>query len=243
MTGPSFLIGTDPLVPLQDMGKFTYLVIDLLSVAFPLLASFEQRISFWRKWRGLFQGILVMMLLFIPWDVLFTAEKIWGFNDEYLVGIAIAGLPIEEWFFFLLIPYACMFLYEVMRYFIPKDVLDPYARAMAGTLAGILLVVGLIHFDRAYTTVTFLLAAIALGHHAFIARTAWLGRFFIGYAISLVPFFLVNGILTGTFLDRPVVWYNDMENLGIRLGTIPIEDAIYLMLLLLIVTTFYERKR
>lgn len=224
------------------MGKFTYLAIDLLSVAFPFLASFEHRISFWKKWPGLFLGIGVMMLIFIPWDVVFTAEQIWGFNEEYLIGIEIAGLPIEEWLFFLLIPYACMFLYEVMRHFIRKDVIGPSARMISGLLIAILLIGGLMHFDRSYTSITFILTAIALTYHAFIAKSPWLGRFFIGYAISLVPFFLVNGILTGSWVEEPIVWYNDQENLGIRLGTIPIEDAIYLLLMLLIATTFYERK-
>jgi lycopene cyclase domain-containing protein len=63
----------------------------------------------------------------------------------------------------------------------------------------------------------------------------------VGYGISLIPFFLVNGILTGWLLEEPIVWYDNAENLGIRLGTIPVEDSIYLLLLLGIVTVFYER--
>jgi len=33
----------------------------------------------------------------------------------------------------------------------------------------------------------------------------------------------------------PIVWYNDSENLGIRLGSVPLEDGFYSLLLLLIV--------
>jgi lycopene cyclase domain-containing protein len=45
--------------------------------------------------------------------------------------------------------------------------------------------------------------------------------------VILIPFLIVNGILTGSFIDGEVVWYNNNENLGIRFFTIPIEDFGY----------------
>ena len=47
------------------------------------------------------------------------------------------------------------------------------------------------------------------------------------YFISIIPFLIVNGILTNgfRFIDAgPVVWYNDAENLSIRLLNIPLEE-------------------
>jgi len=51
--------------------------------------------------------------------------------------------------------------------------------------------------------------------------------------VMLIPFFIVNGILTGSFIDNEIVWYNNDENLGIRLFTIPVEDTIYAFTLIL----------
>lgn len=223
------------------MERWYYLALDLLSIAFPLVASFEPRIAYWRKWRGLFTGIAVMMAVFIAWDALFTANGVWGFNDRYTLGIRFLHLPLEEWLFFIAIPYSCIYLYEVMRYAFKRDPLASAARPLAVAVMLALLLLGALNTDRLYTAITFLSTAGLLAVHLIVLRTSWLGRFWIGYAISLVPFFIVNGILTGTGLPEPIVWYNDAENLGIRMGTIPVEDSIYLLFFLLLALTFHER--
>jgi len=225
------------------MERYYYLGLDLFSIAFPLAASFEPRIAYWRKWRGLFTGMAVMMLVFIAWDAVFAANGVWGFSSRYTLGVDIFGLPLEEWLFFLAIPYSCVYLYEVMRYAMRRDVLARVARPLSIVLMIVLAVVGLLFFDRVYTAVTFLFTAALLAVHVFALKSNYLGRFYLGYAVSLVPFFIVNGILTGWLLPEPIVWYNDAENLGLRLNTIPVEDSVYLLFFLLLTITFYERGR
>jgi lycopene cyclase domain-containing protein len=61
----------------------------------------------------------------------------------------------------------------------------------------------------------------------------------------LIPFFIVNGILTGSFIEDQVVWYNNDENLGIRIGTVPIEDSVYaftMILTVLVLTNYFDKK-
>lgn len=229
-------------VPLPHrMERFYYLGLDVLSIAFPLIASFEPRLRFWKNWPGLFTGIAVMALVFLVWDAIFTAHGVWSFNPRYIIGVYLFGLPVEEWLFFIAIPYSCTFLYEVMRHFVRNDVLGRAAGAISIAIIGVLTVVGLLNLDKWYTTVTFFSTASFLALHVFVLKSAYLGRFYVGYAISLVPFFLINGILTGWLLPEPIVLYNNAENLGIRLNTIPIEDSVYLLFFLLLTITFYER--
>ncbi|MBK9076995.1 MAG: lycopene cyclase domain-containing protein [Flavobacteriales bacterium] len=112
----------------RGMERFTYLALDLFTLSFPLIRSFEPRILYWRKWRGLFTGIGVMAVVFLIWDAIFTANGVWGFTPRYLTGPHIARLPLEEVLFFLVVPYSCTFIYEVMRYFVRRDVLGRIAR-------------------------------------------------------------------------------------------------------------------
>jgi len=62
----------------------------------------------------------------------------------------------------------------------------------------------------------------------------------MAYIVSCVPFILVNGALTGGFTESPIVLYNNAENLGARLGSIPLDDFGYSFLLLLGTVTLYE---
>ena len=81
--------------------KFLYLFLNLGSIIIPFIFSFHPKIKFYSKWKSLLIGIIVMMSIFIPWDILFTNHRIWGFNEKYTTGYKILNLPIEEWLFFI----------------------------------------------------------------------------------------------------------------------------------------------
>jgi len=222
-----------------DICTVTYLLINLFTISYPLFKSFEQKVNMVSRWPALLPAIGLTGAFFIIWDALFTEMGVWGFNESHLIGLRMLGLPVEEWLFFITVPYACLFIYEVMNYFVKKDVLGKVARPFTIGLLVVLTVLGLLHLDKWYTSVNFLLTAAWLA--LIIWRNPpWLGRFYLGYAVSLIPFVLVNGLLTGSLLEEPVVWYNNAENLGLRIGTIPVEDSVYMLLLLLMNTTIYE---
>lgn len=217
-----------------------YFWINLLSISAPLIVSFDRRLKFYLNWKYLLPAMVGTMAVFIPWDVYKTASGVWGFNPDHIQGNYIFNLPVEEWLFFIAIPYACLFTYHSFGYLIKKDYLGPYAKAITAVLVLILLIVAIFNPERTYTFVTFLAAAVFLTFHLFVFNADYLGRFYVMYFATLIPFFIVNGALTGMFTAEPVVWYDDSRNLGLRLGTIPIEDMIYGLLMLLLNTSIYE---
>jgi lycopene cyclase domain-containing protein len=224
------------------MSHWTYLALNALTISVPLLRSFEPRVHFARRFRSVLVATALTGAVFLPWDILFTRLGVWSFDHRYVVGVYVAGLPVEEWLFFFTVPFACLFVYEVLSHFLVRDPLARVARAIFFTLGGVLLLFGLASWGKLYTATTFMLTgALCLFVAARDAR--YLGRFLVAFSVCLVPFFLVNGALTGSFTDAPVVRYDDTENLGIRLGTIPLEDAVYMLLLLLMNVSWFEWSR
>lgn len=215
--------------------KYLYLWLNLGSFIVPFLFSFHPRLQFYKKWKGFFIGIAVMMALFIPWDIVFTNSGFWGFNDAYITGIKVLNLPIEEWLFFICIPYACIFThYALLTLFPSFKFSENVVNVVYVTLLSVLIITLWYHYDKWYTLINFVYALLILGW-VYNTRKEVLRPFLATYLVILIPFFVVNGILTGTGIDDQVVWYNNAENLGIRLLTIPIEDTIYNLGMLLTV--------
>lgn len=220
--------------------KYLYLAIDFCSILFPFIFSFYPKYNFSKKWKYLWLAILLPAVFFILWDEWFTQMGVWGFNPRYLTGIYISSLPIEEILFFICIPYACVFTYEAVNYLITWKMSRVQQDLITDIVAGILFFMGVIFFDRWYPSVTFILASVFLNLHRWVWKSDYLGKFYVAFIFILIPFFIVNGILTGTGIEDQVVWYNDAENLGIRMGTIPAEDAFYGMLILLMNVSLFE---
>lgn len=220
--------------------KYLYLIIDLAAVSLPFLFSFHPKANFSKKWKYLWPAILLPGLFFLIWDEWFTRMGIWGFNPEYLTGIYLYSLPIEEILFFICIPYACVFSYEAVGHFSKNKFQRSTANKITLILILLFIIVGTINIQHWYTATTSLLSALFLLYIHFKLKPAYLTQFYITYLFILIPFFIVNGILTGTGIEGQVVWYNDTENLGLRLGTIPVEDIFYGMLLILMNVTLFE---
>ena len=218
---------------------YIYLYLNIFTILFPLLLSFDRKVAFYRNWAALWPAILINALLFIVWDEAFTRNGIWGFNEERLPGIYLFNLPLEEILFFITVPYACVFIYDVLNAYSTRDLLQDYAKGIALFLMLGLTIVAIFNIERWYTSITFMLLALLHLVHLRFFGTRYLGRFYLAYLVHLVPFLLVNGVLT----YLPVVWYNNDYNLGLRIVSIPVEDAFYSMLMLLLTISLYEYLR
>lgn len=217
------------------MEKYTYWLILICSVAFPLSFSFEKRISYYKTWKYLFPAILITALFFIIWDHYFTLNNVWSFSERYTTGFKIYSLPIEEIMFFIIIPYCCVFIYESLNYYIKKPIFTKATKVINISLLFIFITLALTHIDKAYTFYTSFFASVYLAI-IMLLKVDFMAKFYQAYLVSKIPFLIVNGILT----SLPVVMYNDNENLGIRIYTIPLDDTIYSFLMILMTISLME---
>jgi lycopene cyclase domain-containing protein len=220
----------------------TYLLVDLLILIIPLALSFEKRIQYYKKFPALLFAIFFIGPLFLFWDFVATKRGDWAFNQQHLIGLQWEGLPLEEFLFFVVVPFSCLFTYEVIAYFIKEREL-PALRFIGPFLFLLFLSVGTMASDRPYTrTVNFISAFVVLivnlsRPSLFVSRIYWMFIF-----ITLGAFVAVNSILTAL----PVVIYNDQAFSGYRLITIPLEDFSYnfaILTLWLVAYLFAQSKR
>jgi lycopene cyclase domain-containing protein len=200
-----------------------YLLIDAIILLVPLLFSFERRICYYTKYPALFTSVGIVGSGYIVWDALVTWRGDWWFDEEYLVGLTIVGLPIEEILFFVVVPYSCLYIYEALRYFLPdKEV--PFSKNLYVILAGVFAITGVAFFYQDYTILAMMSCALfftvaAVWHpHVLTSRLYWLY-----IIVSFVPFMIFNYLLTSTV----IVHYNPDAIWGVRITTIPLEDFFY----------------
>ena len=127
---------------------YTYLLILAASIAGPLILSFDKKVAFYKKWKYFFRALSQTVTLYIVWDFYFTSKGIWSFNEAYITGIKLYNLPIEEVLFFFIVPYCCVFIYACIRSYFPSMVNKKNADWILKGLAALLLITGVIYYNR-----------------------------------------------------------------------------------------------
>ncbi len=220
--------------------KYLYWILHAF-ILIPIVAlSFDRRVAFYKKWKYLLPAIFSVGMIFVLWDFIYTKVGVWGFSHDYTLAARVWHLPIEEWLFFLSAPFACVFIHACLRYYFPKDTFASSDKAISFGLAIILLLVGIVSWGRLYTSFTCIATSILIVTHYYSFRNTFRTFFYKTQLVSFIPFIMINGVLTGSITETPVVQYNKSEMLDIRFITIPMEDFVYCFMMLFAVVTVYE---
>lgn len=98
--------------------KAEYLIVLAVSFAGPFILSFSRKLDFYKYPARLILSLGIPFALFVVWDIIAASRGHWVFNTNYITGIRIFNLPIEEILFFIVIPFCGIFTWESVKYFI-----------------------------------------------------------------------------------------------------------------------------
>ena len=141
--------------------KYTYLLINFFTILLPLVWSFESKLKFYSKWQFCFPAIVITALFFLVWDYFKTLYGVWGFNPKYITGIKVGNLPVEEILFFITVPYACIFIYESVGFYLKRHLFILSNKNLVFVISASFFVLSFLAWGRVYTwSVLFLTAFI-----------------------------------------------------------------------------------
>ena len=211
-----------------------YLLFNVFIFGAPVLLSFLRPHDVLDRWRRALVAAAVIAFPYVVWDALVAGHH-WFFNHSYTLGVTLFGLPLGELLFFFSVPLACIFTWECMA--------DTRERASLATLYPVLilgpLIVGALQLaaGRGYTGLALIAFGVAvlldIGLRSFLLLRPRFWQF-----SGLVV--LLTGVFNGYLTARPVVIYNAAAQLDIRIGTIPVEDFVYGLSLILANAAVFE---
>jgi lycopene cyclase domain-containing protein len=217
--------------------QFEYLAFNIIVMTGPLFFGSFKRFYFLNMWQSALISAVIVSIPYLIWDALVTGKH-WTFNSSYVTGISLAGLPIEECMFFITVPFACLFTWEMVNRFITNldSNLGLYLRKIAMVLP--VAAIWLFLDGKQYTGLVLIFLSIAVFIDKVAATNLLLKRNFYIYLGYIIFFTLIfNGYLTW----RPVVLYGESYQIGFRIFTIPLEDFGYGISFLFLCTILFEK--
>ncbi|BCU67914.1 hypothetical protein HS7_13510 [Sulfolobales archaeon HS-7] len=208
-----------------------YAEIDLMMFLPTLIISL---LKVKRNYKALLYSIGIVSPLYIAWDVVATANDSWSFNPHWILGLYLYDLPVEEVLFFVVTPFATLMIYD----FLKGDRFVNFRGDKVYYLSGGLIALGIaLLFLYSYTSIVLIFAGASLLTAEILAPEILTSvRYWEFVILTYIPFFVFDYFLT----SLPVVIYGPHSILGVRIGTIPIEDAIYSFSMMNFYTTFYR---
>ncbi|MGO2942306.1 MAG: lycopene beta-cyclase subunit alpha [Brevibacterium aurantiacum] len=96
------------------MSAFEYLLLmgACLLITLPLELLFSARV--YRRPELLIGSLIPIILVFSLWDIIAIDRDHWTYNQQFVTGIHIGNLPLEELVFFIVIPICALLSYEAV---------------------------------------------------------------------------------------------------------------------------------
>jgi lycopene beta-cyclase len=102
------------------LGRATYLVLMAACLALTLPLELVLRAGVYRRPRRWLAALLPVSVVFGLWDWVAVRRGHWRFSPSYTSGVELAGLPLEELVFFLVVPTCALLTYQAVARLLPR---------------------------------------------------------------------------------------------------------------------------
>jgi len=220
--------------------KYEYLIFNIIVLSGPLFFGSLKKFYFLDKYKYALFSVVISAIPFIIWDVIVT-DRHWFFAEQYTLGFRILGLPLEEILFFITVPYACLFTWQML-----KNFSSDYSSSGKSYTNKILvfsftiIALAIINFisGKEYTGLAFFFFCISILFDFYLGSKVIIKKIFVYYFLLVSIFTLIfNGYLTW----RPIVTYDSLYQLDFRIFTIPVEDFFFGYALIIFATSIFEK--
>ena len=216
--------------------KFEYLLFNLIVIVGPVASQFNHQIKRISRWRLKLLANGIVMIPYIIWDVLVT-DSHWWFNKAYTLDFRLLGLPVEEWLFFITVPFGCLLVWETLPDTNLSTQMKPLRHVRTVLYAALPIGIWVFSTGRQYTgLVLCCLGLVGLADALLRTNLLLRPKTYLYLAIVAGLILMFNGYLTA----RPIVLYSEAYQSGYRILTIPVEDFGYGFTLVLFNAMLYE---
>lgn len=213
--------------------NFEYLLFNFIIFFLSTFSIFVVKGTRYPQLRPALLAILSISVPYILWDAV-VAGWWWSFNPRFILGFSLGPLPVEELLFFFVVPWSCLIIWENLKERVKGKVSFHFERLVA--VAGVILL-GISVFQEWWYS-----ASIGGLMCLFSVISTQCGKWFEQKAslLYVAIVFLLTCIFNGYLTWRPVVIYNTLTKSNLNLGTIPLEDVVYGLVLVSAVAIVYE---
>lgn len=213
----------------MQLQPYTGLILGLAILVLPLLANLYFKIPDFKRVLTNFlktYSVAGLGILFLNSFILERGD--WSIASRYLSKINIGIIPVEFFLFFFAVPFAGIVLYEIinLKYKEKRIALD---NSFFYLFAFTFFALSIITANHSYTTNVFFLNGVLMLVVSYFknANVFLTKNFYIFTLLSLIPFIIIDAILTMT----PILTYKSASIIGFKVGSLAIEDFFLIFFL------------
>lgn len=214
--------------------NFTYLLLALRIILVPILILCVKKTNFSHTIKFAIPAVLITAAIFSIPTTLLVLSGAWSFNEEYITGIYLWKMPIEEIIFYIAILLAGIGIYAALNESFPNNALDKFSLSVSNVILGVCVAMLFFTYTKWYSATTFGILFVLLIFIEYIGKIRFMYRFYRAFLVFLVLFYICQLMVA----QLPIITYSDTFNL--KIGNIPFESQFYFMGMLLMSIYLFE---